>query len=131
MSTSYWSGEIRSIRGLRIENHLPAEVQSLCYYRGMGFLVDWFDVYPSVRFIELLDDVEAVHVLMDLLQDEHADVRWFAAQVLGEYGREGANAIPSLREMLNDKEKFVRAHAASALQKIEIDVDTTVEARAR
>jgi hypothetical protein len=129
MPTSYWSSEIRSIRGLSIENRLPVKVQSLCYYLGVEFIFPYFDIYPSVRFIELMNDVEAVPVLIDLLKDEHADVRGVAAQALGGYGPEAANAISSLHQLLHADEAFVREHAASALHRIASD--TAAEAGAR
>ena len=58
----------------------------------------------------------AIPALSDLLQDENADVRFVAAQVLGKIGT--AAVVPALTKALQDKDENVRVSAATAFQQL-------------
>ncbi len=58
----------------------------------------------------------AIPALNNLIQDENADVRFVAAQALGEIGVEAV--VPALTKALQDKDENVRVSAAAAFQKI-------------
>ena len=58
----------------------------------------------------------AVPVLVELLSDERAEVRTWAASVLGGLGAEGQDAVPALMGMLVDSDKIVREQAKRSLE---------------
>src|SRR4051794_29142717 len=59
----------------------------------------------------------AVPVLIVLLTEKRdaGDVRWKAAEILGNMGADGADAVPALATALRDDDPHVRAVAATAL----------------
>jgi glycosyltransferase A (GT-A) superfamily protein (DUF2064 family) len=59
---------------------------------------------------------DAVPVLVELLGDDRADVRVWAASVLGGLGSNGHDAIPALLGMLVDKNETVRDQAKRSLE---------------
>ena len=58
----------------------------------------------------------AIPTLSNLIQGENADIRFAAAQVLGEIGTEAV--VPALTKALQDKDENVRVSAADAFQKM-------------
>ncbi|MCY7278512.1 MAG: HEAT repeat domain-containing protein, partial [Phormidesmis sp. CAN_BIN44] len=58
----------------------------------------------------------AIPALSNLLQDENPDIRFVAAQALGEIGTEAV--VPALTKALQDKDENVRVSAAVAFQQI-------------
>ncbi len=60
----------------------------------------------------------AVGVLEDQLGHRRADVRQWAATMLGEIGPEAAEALPSLAEVVTDPDEGVRNAAKQALEQI-------------
>jgi HEAT repeat protein len=66
----------------------------------------------------------AVAVLVELLKDDRsndwsaAEVRWTAAEILGELGTDAAKATPDLLAALHDPDAHVRSVAALMLQKV-------------
>jgi hypothetical protein len=69
---------------------------------------------------------EVVPVLLDLLQDQDAGVRWVAATGLGTYA-DKEEATPPLIEMLDDEDEDVREAAAKSLQRMNADLEPQVE----
>jgi chromosome segregation ATPase len=60
----------------------------------------------------------AVPVLVESLGDENADVRIWAASVLGDLGADGQDAVPALMGMLIDTDKLVRDQAKRSLDQL-------------
>ena len=58
----------------------------------------------------------AVPVLVELLSDERAEVRVWAASVLGGLGADGQDAVPALMGMLVDNDRIVRDQAKRSLE---------------
>ena len=58
----------------------------------------------------------AIPALSSLIQDGNADIRFAAAQALGEIGTEAV--VPALTKALQDKDENVRVSAVTALQQI-------------
>jgi HEAT repeat protein len=56
--------------------------------------------------------------LIPLLNDADAQVRWSAAEALGEMYKSAESAIPSLIPLLNDPDERVRRSTAEALEKL-------------
>ena len=61
----------------------------------------------------------AVPPLVALLEHTNAEVRSWAASVLGKIGREAKEAAPALRNLLNDPAEGVRTQATQALAALE------------
>ena len=59
-----------------------------------------------------------VEPILTALSDKHRDVRLAAIRVLGEMGSVGEPALPALRELVSDPDKFVREAARKAIQSI-------------
>jgi HEAT repeat protein len=57
--------------------------------------------------------------LIEYLKDGQPQVRWQAAQLLGNIGADAHDAVPMLRELLNDTNPTVRQQAQFALSRIE------------
>lgn len=72
--------------------------------------------YASHAMVEM--GASAVPLVASVLGDESADVRLWAAWVLGEIGADAAVAAPELQALLSDNNEEVAAAAASALEKI-------------
>ncbi|MAD79792.1 MAG: hypothetical protein CMJ50_02960 [Planctomycetaceae bacterium] len=58
----------------------------------------------------------AVPVLVEFLSDERAEVRSWAASVLGGLGADGQDAVPALMGMLVDDDRIVRDQAKRSLE---------------
>jgi hypothetical protein len=76
-----------------------------------------FETVVSETFVRL--GVDAVPVLVYQLANPRADVRQWAAGVLGELGPTAKDAIPPLTDALRDKDQTVRDAAHLALEKID------------
>ncbi|MBI2921951.1 MAG: HEAT repeat domain-containing protein [Planctomycetes bacterium] len=61
----------------------------------------------------------AVAELAALLKHEHAGVREWSAQALGELGADAASALPALKAAMEDREPAVQAAAEEAVRKLE------------
>ncbi len=59
-----------------------------------------------------------VEPILTALSDKHRDVRLAAIRVLGEMGAVGEPALPALRKLVSDPDKFVREAARKAIQSI-------------
>ena len=77
-----------------------------------------FEAVVSETFVRL--GVDAVPVLVYQLANPRADVRQWAATVLGELGTTAKDAIPPLSDALRDQDPTVRDAAHRALEKIDI-----------
>jgi predicted Holliday junction resolvase-like endonuclease len=64
--------------------------------------------------------LEAVQPLIELLEDENPQVRQYSAKALGKIG--GKDAIPYLKQLMNDKKEYVRSAAKLAISQIEGEV---------
>jgi HEAT repeat protein len=60
----------------------------------------------------------SVSTLMATLQDKDPNMRYWAVQSLGHFGREAKPAVPALIDALRDEETMVRMGAAYALAEI-------------
>ena len=69
-----------------------------------------------------------VPVLNDALKDENVDVRWRAANALGDIGPEAKDSVPALIDALKDKNSPVRGGAAFALGSIGPEAKDSVPA---
>ena len=58
-----------------------------------------------------------IPILVQRLQEEHANIRWIAARVLG---RIGPSAKQAVSEALTDENNFVRTEATEALERIRV-----------
>jgi HEAT repeat protein len=76
-----------------------------------------FEAVVSETFVRL--GVDAIPVLVYQLANPRADVRQWAATVLGELGPTARDAIPPLSDALRDKNEAVRGAARRALEKID------------
>jgi HEAT repeat protein len=98
---------------------------------AIGVLVEGFRDQPAAVFLEVVNILgkngspEAINVvcstkvvrsLTEALRDTNADVRWHAAQYLGNIG--SFEAIDALTMVLKDESEIVREMAADALGKI-------------
>ena len=72
--------------------------------------------YASLAMVEM--GTTAVPLLTDILDDENADIRAWAAWVLGQIGPEAAIASNKLEHLLNDANEDVVKAATEALQSI-------------
>ena len=61
---------------------------------------------------------DAAPTLIQLLQDQDQDVRYFAAWALGMIGEGAQDTVPALIQALQDQNRDVRDSAARALEKI-------------
>ncbi|MBE7379909.1 MAG: HEAT repeat domain-containing protein [Leptolyngbya sp. SIO1E4] len=61
---------------------------------------------------------QAVGLLLVLLQDDESDVRYRAAEALGQLGQGSDAVVAALLPLLQDDESDVRSHAAEALVKL-------------
>ena len=71
----------------------------------------------AARALGQIDSTTAVEVLMEMLEDRNRDRRCWAANRLGEIGREARVAIPALVKMMD--ESSTEEAARSALDKID------------
>jgi serine/threonine protein kinase len=62
--------------------------------------------------------VEAIPEILELLEDNDDETRWYAVYTIGRFGLEVVEAIPILIRMLNDSRVGIRAYAAYGLGKI-------------
>jgi hypothetical protein len=76
-----------------------------------------FEAVVSETFVRLGKD--AVPVLVYQLANPRADVRQWAANLLGELGPVARDAIPSLSDSLRDADEAVREAARNSLEKID------------
>lgn len=76
-----------------------------------------FEAVVSETFVRL--GVDAVPVLVYQLANPRADVRQWAATVLGELGPTARDAIPPLSDALRDDDQAVRDAAKRSLEKID------------
>jgi hypothetical protein len=67
-------------------------------------------------------DPDAIPVLVELMKDNNSIVRQEAILILARIGSPARQAIPALQQALSDPDEQVRARAATALRKIELDV---------
>ena len=65
------------------------------------------------------DREKAVPALIKRLQDERADLRWYAARALGKLGGSTDEVGAALRAALNDPDEYVRAFAAWAIGQLQ------------
>jgi HEAT repeat protein len=63
----------------------------------------------------------SVPILMNSLKDKDPNMRYWAAESLGHFGREAKSAVPALVEALKDEDKMVRMGAAYALAEIGLE----------
>ena len=56
--------------------------------------------------------------LTEYLKDGQPQVRWMACQTLGNLGADARDAVPMLKELLNDANTTVRQQAQLALNRI-------------
>jgi HEAT repeat protein len=61
----------------------------------------------------------AIGPLTDCLKDTQPQVRWMAAQALGNLGADARDAVPMLKDLLNDPNPTVRQIVQAALSRIE------------
>jgi len=64
--------------------------------------------------------LEAVPPLIELLEDENPQIRQYSAKALGKIGRR--DAIPYLKQLMNDKKEYVGSAAKLAISQIEGEV---------
>jgi hypothetical protein len=76
-----------------------------------------FEAVVSETFVRLGKD--AVPVLVYQLANPRADVRQWAANLLGELGPVARDAIPSLSDALRDADESVREAARNSLEKVD------------
>jgi len=74
-------------------------------------------------------DPKAIPVLIELLKDPRAKIRWYAADTLAPFGPEAISAVGPLQQLLDDHETgmyeiTVAESAARALRKIAPDQST-------
>jgi len=90
------------------------------------------DPAPAARTntIKTLADggLAAVPVLLELLRSDSSEVRWTAADALGQIGPDAAGAAEALGAALKDDDPLVRRVAAEALGKIGPDARAAVPA---
>jgi len=77
-----------------------------------------FEAVVSESFVRL--GIDAVPVLVYQMANPRADVRQWAATLLGELGPTARDAIPPLSDALRDKDQAVRDAARRALEKIDM-----------
>jgi hypothetical protein len=79
---------------------------------------DWKIKVIAIHTLGLLEikAQSSIPELSNLIQDENPDVRFVAAQALGEIGTEAV--VPALTKALQDKDENVRVSAATAFQNI-------------
>jgi HEAT repeat protein len=123
-------GVIKTCTGQRIDLGAPqltdADLKALtrCSSEVMPQLLealkaqDWKVKVIAAHTLGLLGTKaqSSIPALSSLIQDENADIRFAAAQVLGEIGTEAV--VPALTTALQDKDENVRVSAAVAFQKI-------------
>ena len=63
-------------------------------------------------------DEKEIKILIDKLKDPNASVRANASIALGNIGPDAKAALPSLTEVLQDEDKYVREGAGWAIEKI-------------
>lgn len=91
----------------QIREQADAELLSLLEYQQL------VDATSRRAFKQM--GVAAVPVLVELLGDDRADVRAWAASILGSLGTDGQDAVPALMGMLVDNDKGVRDQAKRSL----------------
>jgi HEAT repeat protein len=64
-------------------------------------------------------------MIEDLKNPDH-NVRYTAAEVLGDYGPQAKSAVPALREALADSDRYVRMRAAYSLAEIRPDAQAAI-----
>ncbi|TET53600.1 MAG: HEAT repeat domain-containing protein, partial [Actinobacteria bacterium] len=75
----------------------------------------WFVRATSARAAGTIDDVGLIEKLVPLLLDKHFWVRQNSAMAIERYGQE---ALPHLKKLLKDKDRFARNKSAEILGKI-------------
>jgi HEAT repeats len=126
--TSYWSNRILNgpipyspgyVVSWDPSTYVPASsIDQVKKSLGMKYTVTPYH-YP------LRDhDPSAIPVLIELLRDRNSWVRMYAVETLGDFGPKASDAIPVLKELLNDDEIggfgiTVAERAAEALKHIE------------
>ena len=63
--------------------------------------------------------IRSVPLLVRALGNAHPYVRQYAAERLGQLGKDAKDAVPDLRKLLEDKEDFVKRSARASLREIE------------
>jgi HEAT repeat protein len=67
----------------------------------------------------------SIPALLYAMDNKSEEVRWCAADALGDFGPKAVVAIPPLKRALNDHEELVRRCAGQVLQKIAPDSEAT------
>lgn len=118
--TSSQSGEMSPAEQLAAERaRFDAELERIQneLERGLAIMFEERWLVQNALSGALIDTGEAgVPALVELLMNERAEVRVWAAYVLGEIGPPAVSAAPALREALSDPNESVRVQAAQALQ---------------
>jgi hypothetical protein len=93
------------------------EQQAETQFSALAADHDAFEAVVSETLVRI--GVDAVPALVYQLAHPRADVRRWAAVMLGELGPTGREAIPPLQEALKDKDSGVRDAARRALEKVD------------
>jgi chromosome segregation ATPase len=102
-----------------------AELAALEKEAALGEL-QIFELEERNRYVEsaasdalVRSGAAAVPALSDLLSDRHAEIRRWAAKLLGEIGPDAHSAVDALHDALSDTDEDVRIAARKALRRIE------------
>src|SRR5262245_26114915 len=110
-SMSYATSHYNAISGVAFHKHLTAiRCGAACIFVIVALL--------SVKQVEAQEKAGRVYQLIQQLQSPDNNVRSYAADALGQLGKESKEAVPALSAALHDQDAFVRISAAEALGKI-------------
>ena len=78
-----------------------------------------YDLYWAAASLRSLRNAQCVPTLIDSLDNTQADIRYFAAFILGRIGCDAKHALPLLRDLLRDEDDAVRNVASWAITSID------------
>lgn len=114
--TSYWRGVVKD-RAVRLLYTSLAPPPPTFFEETQEYLkrllTKEVEIPPSKK------DLAALPVYIDLLGDEDADVRWYAAWTIGNMGPLAKTAIPRLSSLLQDDNSLIRHSTVHAIASIE------------
>lgn len=96
-----------------LQQRAEAEVLAISYERDL--------MRDAAAALVLRLGSSTVPALSDMLADPRPQVRNWSASILGDLGRDAADALAALRSLESDSDEVVRATATSAIRKIQRD----------
>jgi HEAT repeat protein len=91
---------------------MPALADAIALEPGGGWWV-------AVKALRQVAGTDAVPILVKALEHENADIRLTSVRELSSLGPAAKDAVPALKNRLDDERLYIRKAAAEAIQKIE------------